>query len=128
MHDPTQVDRQGPDVGDQYRSVIFTQTPSSWIAAEARKARAQARFDGRSRPRSSPSTTFYPAEDYHQRYYDLNGHTPYCHVFPVDVVASSSASREERLAAEPHDLVRAVAQGLGTATCHSDRRRRGHTP
>jgi methionine-S-sulfoxide reductase len=86
MHDPTQVDRQGPDVGDQYRSAIYTTTPEQLAAAEASKARAQERF---SRPiateiREAPA--FYPAEDYHQRYYEGNGHQPYCHVLPVGVL------------------------------------------
>ena len=87
MHDPTQIDRQGPDVGDQYRSVIFTHSPDQALAATESKARAQAAFPRPIATEIEPLTAFYPAEDYHQRYYDLNGHTPYCHVFPADVVA-----------------------------------------
>jgi peptide-methionine (S)-S-oxide reductase len=86
MHDPTQVNRQGPDVGDQYRSVVYTSSPEQQAAAEASKARAQERF---SRPITTeilPTGPFYPAEDYHQRYYEGNGHQPYCHVLPVDVM------------------------------------------
>ena len=87
MHDPTQVDRQGPDVGDQYRSVIFTHTPEQRGRDRARSAQGTGeRF---SRPIATEIETFaafYPAEDYHQRYYEGNGHTPYCHVFPTDVV------------------------------------------
>jgi peptide-methionine (S)-S-oxide reductase len=45
MHDPTQVDRQGPDVGDQYRSAIFTNSDEQQRAAEASRDAAQARFD-----------------------------------------------------------------------------------
>jgi peptide-methionine (S)-S-oxide reductase len=86
MHDPTQIDRQGPDVGDQYRSVIFTHTDDQRLAATESKARTQAAFPRPIATEIEPATTFYPAEDYHQRYYDLNGHTPYCHVFPADVV------------------------------------------
>lgn len=86
MHDPTQVDRQGPDIGDQYRSVIFTSDDTQLAAAEASRDRAQPTFK---RPiateiRSAP--TFYPAEDYHQAYYEKNGHEPYCHVVPVKVL------------------------------------------
>ncbi len=86
MHDPTQVDRQGPDVGDQYRSVIFTSDDGQLAAAEVSRTRAQARFP---RPiateiRSAPA--FYPAEDYHQAYYEKNGHEPYCHVVPVKLL------------------------------------------
>jgi peptide-methionine (S)-S-oxide reductase len=82
MHDPTQVDRQGPDVGDQYRSVIFTESDEQRVAAEASKERAQARFPRPIATTVEPATTFYAAEDYHQRYYDKNGHEPYCHVIP----------------------------------------------
>jgi len=86
MHDPTQVNRQGPDVGDQYRSCIYTTTPEQLAAAEASRGRAQLTFP---RPiateiRSAP--TFYPAEDYHQAYYEKNGHEPYCHVVPVKLL------------------------------------------
>ena len=82
MHDPTQVDRQGPDVGDQYRSVIFTVSDEQATVAEASRAEAQARFPRPIATTIEPSTTFWPAEDYHQRYYDKNGHEPYCHVIP----------------------------------------------
>jgi peptide-methionine (S)-S-oxide reductase len=83
MHDPTQVNRQGPDVGDQYRSIVLANSDDQRAAAEASKARAQERF---SRPIATeivPFEVFYPAEDYHQRYYDKTGHEPYCHVLPV---------------------------------------------
>jgi peptide-methionine (S)-S-oxide reductase len=82
MHDPTQMNRQGPDVGDQYRSVIFTHSDEQQRAAEASRERAQARFDRPIATEIVPSPTFWPAEDYHQRYYDKNGHEPYCHVIP----------------------------------------------
>ena len=88
MHDPTQVDRQGPDVGDQYRSVIFTETPEQLVAATASRDKAQAKFSRPIATAVEPLDVFYPAEDYHQRYYEGNGHTPYCHVFPTDVVRS----------------------------------------
>jgi len=88
MHDPTQVDRQGPDVGDQYRSVIFTETPEQLVAATASRDKAQAKFSRPIATAIEPLDVFYPAEDYHQRYYEGNGHTPYCHVFPTDVVRS----------------------------------------
>ncbi len=86
MHDPTQVDRQGPDVGDQYRSAIFTQSPEQEVTATASRARAQTMFKRPIATEIEPLTVFYPAEDYHQQYYEGNGHTPYCHVFPADVV------------------------------------------
>ncbi|HEX8098585.1 MAG TPA: peptide-methionine (S)-S-oxide reductase MsrA [Actinomycetota bacterium] len=83
LHDPTQVNRQGPDVGDQYRSVIFTHTDEQKTAAEASKERAQSRFSKPIATQIVPLTAFYPAEDYHQAYYEKNGHTPYCHVVPT---------------------------------------------
>jgi peptide-methionine (S)-S-oxide reductase len=83
MHDPTQVNRQGPDIGDQYRSVIFTHTDEQKQAAEASKERAQPRFNKPIATQIVPLTAFYPAEDYHQAYYEKNGHTPYCHVVPT---------------------------------------------
>jgi peptide-methionine (S)-S-oxide reductase len=86
MHDPTQVDRQGPDVGDQYRSVIFTHSDEQRAEAETSKERAQSRFDRPIATQILPAAAFYPAEDYHQAYYENNGHTPYCHVVPTDVL------------------------------------------
>jgi peptide-methionine (S)-S-oxide reductase len=86
MHDPTQVDRQGPDRGDQYRSVIFTSTPEQLAAAEASRDRAQGRFKQPIATQIREAPEFYPAEDYHQAYYEKNGHAPYCHVVPVDVL------------------------------------------
>jgi peptide-methionine (S)-S-oxide reductase len=86
MHDPTQLDRQGPDVGDQYRSAIFTYSPEQQAAAEASRDRAQARFARSIATVIAPATTFYPAEDYHQMYYAKNGHEPYCHVLPAGLL------------------------------------------
>ena len=86
MHDPTQVDRQGPDKGDQYRSVIFTSSDEQLATAEASKERAQTRFDRPIATQILPAPAFYPAEDYHQAYYEKNGHEPYCHVVPVKVL------------------------------------------
>jgi peptide-methionine (S)-S-oxide reductase len=69
-HDPTQVNRQGPDVGDQYRSAIFVHSPEQEKAARASKERLEQ--SGRHRrpivTQIVPATTFWPAEDYHQRY------------------------------------------------------------
>lgn len=80
MHDPTTLNRQGADVGTQYRSVIFCYSDSQRKAAEASKTALQA--TGRY---ASPIVTtiesagmFYPAEDYHRNYYDRNSGAPYC--------------------------------------------------
>ncbi len=83
MHDPTQVNRQGPDVGDQYRSVVFAHSEEQRETTEASKARAQGRFSKPIATQIVPLTAFYPAEGYHQAYYEKNGHTPYCHTVPV---------------------------------------------
>jgi peptide-methionine (S)-S-oxide reductase len=74
-HDPTTVNRQGPDFGSQYRSVIFYHDEEQKAAAIASKERAQA--SGRySRPivtEIRPAAVFYRAEDYHQQYYEKHG-------------------------------------------------------
>ena len=82
MHDPTQLNRQGPDVGDQYRSAILTHSEEQRQTALASRERAQARFDRPIATEISSAGPFYPAEGYHQRYYGKNGHEPYCHVVP----------------------------------------------
>jgi peptide-methionine (S)-S-oxide reductase len=80
IHDPTTKDRQGNDVGTQYRSVIFCQTPEQRKDAEAVIAELT-----RAKLWSNPivteladAATFYPAEAYHQQYFDRNGGQPYC--------------------------------------------------
>ena len=80
-HDPTTLNRQGPDVGTQYRSAIFYHTPEQKRAAEESKARVEASGKFR-RPvvtEISPASTFYPAEDYHQRYLEKRGQAS-CHI------------------------------------------------
>jgi peptide-methionine (S)-S-oxide reductase len=68
VHDPTQVDRQGPDVGSQYRSVIFTHTPDQELAATESKARAQARLGAPIATAIESAQPFWKAEGYHQCY------------------------------------------------------------
>lgn len=86
MHDPTQANQQGPDVGTQYRSIILTHAEDQVAAAEASRDRAQSHFDRPISTEVKPFVAFYPAEDYHQRYYDKTGHEPYCHVLPIGVL------------------------------------------
>jgi peptide-methionine (S)-S-oxide reductase len=86
LHDPTQVDRQGPDIGDQYRSVVFTHSPEQQAAAEASRDRAQMKLSKKIATQIEPLVVFYPGEDYHQAYYEKNGQTPYCHVVPRGVL------------------------------------------
>jgi peptide-methionine (S)-S-oxide reductase len=84
MHNPTQVDRQGPDRGDQYRSVIFTHSAEQQKTAEAIMAALTA-----AKVYAQPIATkiqdapkFWRAEEYHQRHYQLRGTKPYCHLVP----------------------------------------------
>ncbi len=70
LHDPTQVDRQGPDIGTQYRSAIFTTSPAQAAAAEAAKARldASGQFPRPIATQIAAAGPFWRAEEYHQRY------------------------------------------------------------
>jgi peptide-methionine (S)-S-oxide reductase len=68
LHDPTQLGRQGPDVGTQYRSVIFFHSPEQQAAATASKERAQPRFRRPIVTEIVPASTFWRAEEYHQQY------------------------------------------------------------
>jgi len=73
LHDPTQKNRQGWDIGSQYRSAVFTHSPEQAEIAAESKARAQAQL---SRPIATeivPTSTFWPAEEYHQQYLVKNG-------------------------------------------------------
>ena len=74
-HDPTQLNRQGPDIGDNYRSVIFFHTPEQEAAARASLERL--RQSGRYRKpivtQIVPAATFYRAEEYHQQYLERRG-------------------------------------------------------
>lgn len=68
IHDPTQVDRQGPDVGSQYRSVVFFHSEEQRAEAEASKEAEQQRHRNPIATTIEPATGFYMAEDYHQCY------------------------------------------------------------
>jgi peptide-methionine (S)-S-oxide reductase len=68
VHDPTQVNRQGPDIGSNYRSAIFFHSPEQEEMAIESKARAQARFDRPIATEISPASDFWRAEEYHQQY------------------------------------------------------------
>lgn len=81
IHDPTTLNRQGPDVGDQYRSAIFYHSPEQKAAAEASKA-AQERSGRFRRPivtQIVPTMTFWRAEEYHQKYLEKRGAAS-CHI------------------------------------------------
>lgn len=80
-HDPTTLNRQGADTGTQYRSVIFTHDDEQSETAIALKAELDesGEFADPIVTQIEPLPTFYPAEEYHQDYYQLNGSQPYCH-------------------------------------------------
>ena len=80
IHDPTQVNRQGPDIGDQYRSEIFYRNNSQKEIAEKLISILQQK-GFKIATRVDPATTFWKAEEYHQQYYEKEGQTPYCHVY-----------------------------------------------
>ncbi|ARN57610.1 Peptide methionine sulfoxide reductase MsrA [Sedimentisphaera salicampi] len=79
-HDPTQVDRQGPDIGEQYRSEIFYFSQQQKQTAEKLIKRLEEKgLDVATE--LSKANEFWDAEDYHQHYYKKNGKTPYCHIY-----------------------------------------------
>ncbi len=78
IHDPTQTDGQGPDIGDQYRSEIFyTTSRQKEIAEELIRELKEKGY--KVVTRVTAATDFWKAEDYHQDYYNKTGKTPYCH-------------------------------------------------
>jgi len=82
IHDPGSLNRQGPDIGSQYRSVIFYYTPEQKRAAEASKRELEA--SGKVKmpvvTEIAPAGEFYRAEEYHQRYHEKHGNLPSCPV------------------------------------------------
>jgi peptide-methionine (S)-S-oxide reductase len=96
FHDPTTLDRQGADVGTQYRSVIFWHTPEQRTAALETIAslEKQRAFHDKIVTRVERYQAFYPAEAYHQAYYDKNPDRGYCQV----VIAPKLAKLREHYA------------------------------
>ncbi|MCD6067232.1 MAG: Peptide methionine sulfoxide reductase msrA [Bacteroidetes bacterium] len=79
-HDPTTLNRQGNDIGTQYRSAIFYHNEEQKVVAEEYKAKldSSGAFDRPIVTEIKPFSNFYPAEDYHQDYFNQNGSEPYC--------------------------------------------------
>ena len=79
-HDPTTLNRQGHDVGTQYRSVVFYHSDAQRLTAEASKKKLDEskELGAPVVTEISPYSAFYPAENYHDDYYRLNGRQPYC--------------------------------------------------
>ncbi|MBI9044140.1 MAG: peptide-methionine (S)-S-oxide reductase MsrA [Anaerolineaceae bacterium] len=79
IHDPGQLNRQGPDIGDQYRSEIFyTTQEQKIISQELMDILMEKGFTVVTK--LTKAEIFWAAEEYHQKYYSKNGHKPYCHI------------------------------------------------
>lgn len=99
IHDPTTRDRQGNDVGSQYRSVIFCQTPQQRADAEAviGELTAQQLWRDPVVTELAGAAPFYPAETHHQDYFERNGSQPYCAYVVAPKVAKFRKAFSDRL-------------------------------
>ena len=102
IHDPTTLNRQGADVGTQYRSAIFYHDEKQRTVAEAviQRIEAEAIWDGPIVTEVTPLEVFYKAEDYHQEYYRRNGGQPYCQAVIAPKVAKFRRQYFEKLRQE----------------------------
>jgi peptide-methionine (S)-S-oxide reductase len=98
IHDPTTLNRQGNDVGTQYRSVIFTHSPAQRAAAEAVVAELTADGWWHAKPVTQilPEVPFYQAEPEHQNYYSRNPHAGYCRAVVAPKVVKFRKAFAER--------------------------------
>jgi peptide-methionine (S)-S-oxide reductase len=101
-HDPTTLNRQGLDVGTQYRSAIFYHSDQQKELADEikRKLDASGAFDGPIVTEITAFTAFYPAEDYHQNYYNQNPGAMYCHVIIAPKLAKLKKVFQDKLSPE----------------------------
>jgi peptide-methionine (S)-S-oxide reductase len=99
VHDPTTLNRQGNDVGTQYRSVIFYRSDAQKTAAEQtiKEIEAAKIWDGKIVTELAPFKAFYKAENYHQEYFRLHGEQPYCRAVIAPKVAKFRAHFRDRL-------------------------------
>ena len=99
IHDPTTLNRQGADVGTQYRSAIFYHTPEQKEAAEQviRELTTQQIWDAPIVTEVAPFRAFYTAEDYHQEYFRRNSNQPYCQVVVAPKVAKFRKQYQAKL-------------------------------
>src|SRR5205807_1278593 len=105
-HDPTTADRQGPDVGSQYRSAIFFHDPEQEQTARAslKEVDASGAFRRPIVTEIVPAGPFYRAEDYHQQYFEKAGYGEQCHVGPATVhteLAADSARHRQDATMQP---------------------------
>lgn len=103
IHDPTTLDRQGNDVGTQYRSEIFTHDEEQEREARAKieSLTAEKMWDDPIVTRISTLGTFYPAEAYHANYFERNGTQPYCQFVVAPKVAKARQKFSARLKSGP---------------------------
>jgi peptide-methionine (S)-S-oxide reductase len=101
IHDPTTPDRQGGDVGTQYRSAVFYHDDEQRRDAEdlVRELEAEHVFDDSIVTRIEPLEAFYPAEEYHREYYRRNPNQPYCRAVIAPKVAKLRSKYLEKLKA-----------------------------
>jgi len=99
IHDPTTLNRQGADVGPQYRSAIFYHTPEQRATAEALIAELEEQqvWPNPIVTELAPLSQFYPAEDYHRDYYRRNPGQAYCRVVIAPKLAKFRSSFQEKL-------------------------------
>ncbi|HMF54768.1 MAG TPA: peptide-methionine (S)-S-oxide reductase MsrA [Pyrinomonadaceae bacterium] len=99
IHDPTTLNRQGADVGTQYRSAIFYHSPEQKETAEQVISEINAAhvWDAPVVTEVAPLTQFYPAEDYHREYFERNPSQPYCQVVIAPKVAKARKHFIEKL-------------------------------
>ncbi|HEX2204970.1 MAG TPA: peptide-methionine (S)-S-oxide reductase MsrA [Longimicrobium sp.] len=101
IHDPTTLNRQGADVGTQYRSAVFYHSDEQRRVAEEtiRDLEAEGVWENPIVTQVAPMTEFYPAEDYHQGYFRTHGRQPYCQVVIAPKVAKFRQKYLSRLKA-----------------------------
>jgi peptide-methionine (S)-S-oxide reductase len=87
IHDPTTLNRQGNDVGEQYRSIAFYRNDAQKAAIEKAVVDAAAHWNGKVVTQVEPFRQFYKAENYHQEYFKLHGTEPYCQLVIAPKVA-----------------------------------------
>lgn len=97
IHDPTTLNRQGADMGTQYRSVIYYHDDTQKAEAEEAIAEAQESFSSPIVTELSPAPTFYPAEVYHQNYFNLNPEQGYCQAVIAPKVQKFMRTFREKL-------------------------------
>lgn len=102
IHDPTTLNRQGPDTGTQYRSAIFYHSPEQKEIAEStiREVDEEGAWDDPVVTEVVPLDTFYPAEEYHQQYFRRNPNQGYCQVIIAPKVAKARSVFIDRLKRE----------------------------